>query len=163
MDEWYDPRESWTPVAGLFIVAFALVIDHSRPASLLGSGLWIPVLYAAVPVTIGVLAYVKTRTSTGLPIPPVAVVGLTVWGVIGAVTALVIVIVIGLGRPPPSEPPSAAFGLLTGMLTYVVPTATFAGLYGEAGRRPRRLAVALVLAAPVVVTIALALLVWVSW
>lgn len=159
----FDPRTSWLPATTLFAVALVFVVDLSRPAGFLDGGLWIPFLYAVVPVTIGLLAYVRTRASTGRRILPGVLVGLTLWGLLGAVAALVTALVVGLGRPGPPGQPSAAFGLLTGVLTYVVPTAAFGGLYGEAGRRPRRAAAVLVVAAPVVATVVLAVLVRLSW
>lgn len=163
MAHWYDPRGSWMPVTALFVGGFGLVIDLSRPGGVLGSGLWIPVLYAVIPVTIGVLTYVKTRTSTGGPVSPAVLIGLTVWGLVGAMGALVIALVIGLGRPTPPGAPSAVFDLLTGVLTYLVPTSVFAALYGEAGRRPRRPALALAVIAPIVAILLLAFVVRVSW
>lgn len=163
MADWDDPRASWTPLTALFIVGFVFVIELSRPAGVLGSGLWIPVLYAVVPVTVGVLAYVKTRSSTGRPVSAAVLVGLTVWGLIGAIGALVIALIIGLGRPTPPGAPSALFDLLSGVLTYLVPTGVFAALYGEAGRRSRRRAMALAIIAPVVAILLLALVVRVSW
>jgi hypothetical protein len=159
----YDPRESWIHAGSLFVGGLVFVIDLSRPAGLLDSGLWIPLLYAVVPVVIGFLASVRTRASTGRRIPPGALVGLALWGLVGAVIALVIAVVVGLGRPMTPDQPSAPFGLLTGLLTYLVPTAAFAGLYAEAGRRPRRKAVALAVVAPVVATVALATLVRLSY
>lgn len=163
MIEWYDPRDSWLPVVGLFAVALVFVIDLSRPGGFLESGLWVPVLYAVVPVAIGLLAYIRTRATTGLAVSLGVLVGLTAWGLIGAVVALIVALVIGLGSPSPPGPPSTVFNLLTGLLTYLVPTGAFAGLYGEAGRRPRRVAVVLTVAAPIVATIVLAVLVWLSW
>lgn len=163
MISWHDPRKSWVPMVGLFIVAFLLVIDLSRPKGVLGSGLWIPLLYGVVPVTIGVLAYVNTRAGSGRPIPSLMLIGLAVWGLIGAFAALGVTLIIGLGRPTPSGPPSTVFSLLTGVLTFIIPTGTFVGWYGEAGRRPRRMALAIVGSAPVVTTLVLAILVRLSW
>lgn len=163
MTHWYDPRESWLPLASVFVLALLFVVDLSRPAGVLDSGLWIPVLYAVVPVVIGLLAYVRRRATTGRGVPLGAVVALTVWGLIGAVAALVVALVVGLGRPTPPGPPSAAFGLLTGLLTYLVPAVAFGAMYGEAGRSSRRRAAVLAAATPVVATAVLAVLVRSSW
>lgn len=150
---WYDPRESWAPVVAVFVLALALVVDLVRPGGVLGGGLWIPFLYAVVPVAIGLLTFVRTRAATGRTIPRMALVGMGVWGVLGALASLVVLIILGLGRPRPTIPSTAAFGLVVGLITYLVPTGVFAGFYGEAGRRPKLIAVALVAAAPLVETL----------
>lgn len=75
--------------------------------------------------------------------------------------ALVVVIVVGLGAPP-TDPPSALFGLVQGLLTYLVPVVVFAGFYGEAGRRQRIQAAALVAATPFTVAVVLGGLVWLT-
>lgn len=162
MRNWYDPRESWVPGVGLFVIASVFVVDLSRPRGFLDSGLWIPVLYAAVPVALGVLAYVRRRAPTR-DLSPLVLVGLTVWGLVGAVIALVVALVIGLGRPAAPGPPAAVFNFVTGLLTYLVPAGVFVGLYGVAGRRSPRESAALAGATPVVVTIVLAVLVSLSY
>lgn len=156
---WYDPRKSWVPVAALFVAGGVLVVDDARPGGVLDGGLWIPFLYAIVPAVLGVLTYIYTRTTTERDLSPLLLVGLGVWGVIGGVTALAVVIVVGLGRSP-TNPPSALFSLVTGLLTYLVPAGVFIGFYGEAGRRSRMPAVTLVIVAPVVVAVVLGVLVW---
>lgn len=158
----YDPRESWTPLLVVFLLALVLVVDDARPGGYLDGGLWIPVLYAVAPVVCGLMAYVRTRAASGRPLRPVVVLGVATWGVIGALAALVIVVVIGLGRPPGGIP-SAASDLLRGLLTYLVQVGVFVGCYGEAGRRQPTTAGLLIVATPVVVATVLGLLVWATW
>lgn len=157
-----DPRDSWAPVLALFLAALVLVVDDARPGGFLDGGLWIPLLYAVAPVGCGLLAYVRTRAASGRPVRPAVLVGVAVWGVLGALAALVVVIVVGLGRPPEGAP-SAASNLLRGLLTFLVTTGAFVGCYGEAGRRPTRTAALLVVAAPVVAATVLGLLVRSTW
>lgn len=163
MTDWYDPRASLVPAGGLFVAGLVIAADMAGTNAVFGSAIWIPVLFAVVPVAIGLLTYVRGRGSTGRRVRPLWLSLLALWGLVGGVVALVVALVVGLGRPPSSGPPSPAFGLLTGILTYLVPTAAFAGLYGEAGRRPRLQAVALAGAAPIIATVVLAVLVRLSW
>lgn len=149
-EPWYDPRRSWTPTAVLFAVGLLLVIDLALPGGVLDGGLWIPLLYAGLPAVIGVLVYVRTRTAAGRELSLAPLIGIGAWGIVGGLLALVVLVVVGLGRSSPGLPSSAAFGFLTGLLTYLIPVAVFAWLYREAARRSAVQAAILILFTPAV-------------
>lgn len=58
------------------------------------------------------------------------------WGLLEVLAALVVVTVVGLGRPH-SSLPSFSSNLLRGLLTFLATAGLFVSFYGEVGRRPR--------------------------